>query len=339
MPIEEPFIRPPNANPSQEPGLHSHRHDDLNHDHAEGHDHSHDHAPKISKSNEKIVLFAFVITFTFMLVEAVGGYLSGSLALIADAGHMLTDAAALALSWAAFHFGARAADGRRTFGYLRFEVLAGFINALTLFAVAGWVILEAVRRFKEPTEILAGPMLIVALIGLLVNLFVLWLLQRGDTSHVNIRGASLHVLGDLLGSVGAIVAAAVIWLTGWAPIDPILSVLVSLLILRSAWSLFNRSLHILLEGAPDNASPDLLEKHLLRRVPGVRRVRHVHVWEITSGKALATLHVLPTPGSDLRALVESIENELKSQFNITHVTVAIDWDDVSADDCIFTTGT
>ena len=219
------------------------------------HDHDHSHVPTVTSTNERKVLISFVLIFTFMIVETVGGVLSGSLALLADAGHMLTDAAALALAYAAFRFGRRAADSKRTFGYLRFEVIAGFVNAVTLFAIVAWIGYEAWKRFFNPAPILAGPMMIVAVIGLLVNILVLWIMTRGDTDHVNVKGAILHVVGDLLGSIGAIVAAVVIMLTGWSPIDPILSVLVAVLILRSAWKLLAKSIHILLEGAPDDDSP------------------------------------------------------------------------------------
>ncbi len=225
----------------------------MSHSH---HDHAHDHAPTVTRSNERKVLIAFVITFTFMLVEVVGGVLSGSLALLADAGHMLTDAAALALSYAAFRFGRRNADTKRIFGYLRFEVIAGFINALTLFAIVIWIAYEAWLRFRQPHEVLAGPMLVVAAIGLLVNIVVFWILTRGDSEHVNIKGAALHVRGDLLGSIGAIAAAIVVYFTGWTPIDPILSLVVSVLILRSAWALLKKSLHILLEGGQCHAARD-----------------------------------------------------------------------------------
>ena len=187
------------------------------HDH--DHDHDHSHAPTVTGDNERKVLVSFFLIFSFMIVEAVGGVLSGSLALLADAGHMLTDAAALALAYFAFRFGRRAADARRTFGYARFEVVAGFVNAVTLFAIVVWIVYEAFRRFLAPVEILSGPMLTVAVAGLLVNVFVLWFLTRGDTEHVNIKGAALHVMGDLLGSVGAIAAALVIRYTGWTPID------------------------------------------------------------------------------------------------------------------------
>ena len=248
----------------------------MAHSHAEhGHDHDHDHShtPTITSDNERKVLLSFGLIFTFMVVEVVGGLLSGSLALLADAGHMMTDAAALALAYAAFRFGQRAADSKRTFGYLRFEVVAGFVNAVTLFAIVGWIVYEAWERFQEPQPILAGPMFGVAVAGLLVNILVFWILTRGDS---------------------AVGAAIVIYLTGWTPIDPILSVLVSLLVLRSAWKLAARSLHILLEGAPDGAAPEKIERHLLEHVPGVAAVGHIHVWSITSGRTLATMHVRPT---------------------------------------------
>lgn len=300
----------------------------MSHSHA-----GHDHAPKITADNERKVLIAFLITFTFMVVEVIGGLMSGSLALIADAGHMLTDAGALALSYAAFRFGRRAADERRTFGYLRFEVIAGLINAMALFAILIWIAIEAFERFRNPGEVLAGPMFIVATIGLLVNIAVFWILTRGDSDHVNIKGAVLHVLGDLLGSVAAITAAIVIYYTGWTPIDPILSIFVCLLILRSAWALLRNSMHILLEGAPENANPEEIEQHLLKTIANLAGVRHVHVWMITSGKALATLHVRPKEGSDPRLLVERVEAELVKKFDIEHATIAIDWPDTAQDDC------
>lgn len=304
----------------------------MSHSHSHGHshdDHSHDHshAPTVTSDNERKVLLSFFLIFTFMIVEVIGGLISGSLALLADAGHMLSDAAALALAYAAFRFGRREADSKRTFGYLRFEVLAGFINAITLFAIVVWIVYEAWQRFQEPHVILAGPMLSVAIAGLLINVMVFWILTRGDSEHVNIKGAALHVMGDLLGSVGAVSAAIVISYTGWTLIDPILSVVVSLLILRSAWGLLVRSIPILLEGAPDNATPEKIERHLVENIPGVASVSHIHVWSITSGRTLATMHVRPAADVDARLVVRGVENELKSQFTIEHATIAIDWNE------------
>ncbi|WP_245543181.1 cation diffusion facilitator family transporter [Oceanospirillum maris] len=197
------------------------------------HNHSHyhhSHAPEVSGANEcKILLFFFLI---FQLYDRRGDRWPG-----------------LRL------FGRKAADTKRTFGYLHFEVIAGFINAITLFLIVGWILFEAWERFSEPQPVLAGPMMAVAIAGLVVNILVFWILPRDDSEHVNIKGAALHVLGDLLGSIGAVAAAVIIHFTGWTPIDPILSVVVSLLILRSAWALLAKSLYILLEGAPDNATP------------------------------------------------------------------------------------
>lgn len=301
------------------------------HDHAHSNDHSHhhDHAPTVSRANERKVLVSFFLIFTFMVVEVIGGVISGSLALLADAAHMFTDAAALALAYAAFRVGRRGADSRRTYGYVRFEVIAGFTNTLTLFAIAGWLVYEAWRRLSAPNEILAGPMMGVAVLGLLVNALVLWVMTRGDTDHVNVKGAILHVMGDLLGSVGAILAAIIIYFTGWTPIDPILSVVVALLILRSAWKLLARSLHILLQGAPEDASPEKIERRLLEAVSGLAAVSHIHVWELTSGQVMATLHVRPEQDLHARLVSRKAAVVLKEQFNIAHATIAIDW---NADD-------
>jgi len=290
-----------------------------------GHGHDHSHVPAVTSHNERKILISFVLIFTFMVVEVIGGVLSGSLALLADAGHMLTDAAALALAYAAFRVGRRAADSRRTFGYLRFEVIAGFVNAVSLMAIVAWIAYEAWQRLATPSDILAGPMLAVAVVGLLVNVLVLWIMTRGDTGHVNVRGAILHVVGDLLGSVGAIIAAVVIWFTGWTPIDPILSVFVAALILRSAWALMNKSLHILLEGAPDDATPDILERELMESVPGLAAVSHVHVWQLTSGRTMATLHVRPRRDEDAKPVALRVQQVLRDRLGIEHATVAIDW--------------
>ena len=306
-----------------------HGHGETGHDHS-GHDHAgHSHAPTVSADNERVVLIGFLLTAGFMVAEVVAGLLSGSLALIADAGHMLTDAAALLLAWAAFRFGRRASDGKRTFGYMRLEVVAGLINAVTLFALVGWIIYEAFQRFLTPHEVLAGPMFVVAVLGLVVNIVVFLVLSRGDKEHVNIRGAMVHVLGDLLGSVAAIAAAITIWLTGWMPIDPILSVLVSLLVLRSAWKLFRGSLHILMEGTPGNVVIEDLGKSLVASVPGLKSVRHVHVWSITSGKPVATLEIALMPGADAGAVTHAVKAALGADYGITHSTIEVIWDDTA----------
>lgn len=294
------------------------------HEHCGGHD-GHSHAPTVNATNERVVLTGFLLTFSFMIAEVIGGVLSGSLALIADAGHMLTDAAALALAWAGFRIGRRASDSRRTFGYLRFEVLAGFINAITLFALTIWITYEAINRLFEPHEVLAGPMLIVAVIGLAVNIGVFLMLRQGDTDHVNIKGAMLHVLGDLLGSVAAIGAAIIIWLTGWSPIDPILSVLLSLLILRAAWALLRNAVHILMEGTPPDLDLAAIRDDLMQTVPGVADVAHLHVWSITSGYVAATLEVTLSEGADPQAVTDEVKAALTERYSVRHPTVEINW--------------
>ena len=196
-----------------------------------GHDHTHSHAT----GNEKKIAIAAILTGSFMLVEVVGGVISGSLALIADAGHMLTDFASLLLAWIAFRLARRPADAKRTYGFDRVSVLAAFVNGLSLFALSIWIAYEAYHRLTEPVEVLGGLMLAVAICGLLINVTSFWVLTRGESNNLNVRAAALHVMGDLLGSVAALVASLVIIFTGWTPIDPILSVFVTLLILRAAY--------------------------------------------------------------------------------------------------------
>lgn len=305
-----------------------HRQDDHRHDHEHEH---HSHAPTVTAGNERVVLVAFLLTFSFMIAEVIGGLLSGSLALIADAGHMLTDAVALVLAWAAFRFGRRPSDRKRTFGYMRLEVLAGFINAVSLFALVAWIAWEALGRFHDPHPILTGPMLTVAVVGLAVNIIVFQVLRQGDTEHVNIQGAMLHVLGDLLGSVGVIIAAIAIYFTGWTPIDPILSVLLTLLILRSAWALLKNSLQILIEGAPAGIDVAGMPEALTDTVPGVASVDHVHVWSITSGRAAATMEVSLTPGADPRETLKAVKTALSDKYGIGHSTIEIDFGDKDCD--------
>jgi cobalt-zinc-cadmium efflux system protein len=220
------------------------------HEHPRGAHHGHDHAAAVTAGDERRVLWALVLTGGFTVAEVAGGILSGSLALLADAGHMLTDTAALGLAWYAFRVGRRPATAARSYGHHRAQVLAAFVNSGALLVIAAWIAVEAGRRLLHPTPVLGAPMLAVAAVGLLVNVAAFLVLRGGDRENLNLRGATLHVLGDLLGSLGAILAAGVILLTGWTPIDPILSVLVALLILRGAWATLCRSSHVLMEGAP-----------------------------------------------------------------------------------------
>src|SRR6516165_1634069 len=227
-----------------------------------GHEHHHGHSHAAAVTDERRIGWAFIIIFIFMLVEVVGGLMAHSLALLADAGHMISDAAALGMSWVALRLGKRAADAERTYGYRRLEVLAAFVNGCTLFVIAAWIVLEAVRRVAAPAEVLGGTMLVVAIAGLLANIVAFLVLNGGNRENLNMRSAWLHVLGDLLGFVVAIVAAGIIVLTGWSPIDPILSVVVAVLILKSAAQIVKSSAHILLEGTPPNLNLGALRTDL-----------------------------------------------------------------------------
>lgn len=259
-----------------------------------------------------------------LLAEAAGGFWSGSLALLADAGHMLVDAAALLLAYLSAKFAQRPADERRTFGYARMEVLAGYSNALVQFILVAWIAVEAILRFFQPEAILSGVMLVVAVFGLLVNALVLRLLHHHDEDDVNIAGASLHVLGDLLGSVGAVLAAlAVRWL-GWNWADPALSLLVSLLILRSAWHLLRRSAHILLEGVPEGLETPEMARTLAMAAPGIQSVHHVHVWQLASGSRVATLHVHLAEHGDEQTVILAITRMMAERYKVGHVTVQVE---------------
>jgi cobalt-zinc-cadmium efflux system protein len=302
---------------------HAHDHHGRDHDH----DHSHAHVHEANESNLKRVMIALVLTGTFMVVEIVGGIISGSLALLADAGHMLTDTMALALAAVAFHVSKRPADGNLTYGYQRFQILAAFVNGLSLLVIVGWILYEAVERFITPREILGETMLVVAAAGLVINVISFAVLHTGDQENLNIRGAALHVAGDLLGSVAAIVAAIVIIYTGWTLIDPILSLAVAVLILRSAWALVKRSAHVLLEGAPDWLNVADMQDRIVANVPGVREIHHVHVWGLTPQQLMLTMHVAIQDDVDSQSrVVRGVKNYLESEFGIGHSTIEIEVD-------------
>ena len=243
--------------------------------HAQNEEHAHGVA--ITAANERKVAAAAALTGGFMIVELIGGAISGSLALIADASHMLTDFGSLSLAWLAFRIARRPTTWRRSYGFDRFSVLAAFVNGLALFAIAAWICWEAWKRFGQPAEIVGPLMFWVAIGGLIVNLVAYRVLSRGETRNINVRAAALHVMGDLLGSAGAIVASIVIMTTGFLAIDPILSVFVSLIILRSAWGVVKESAHILLQGAPANLDPGEISAAIRETVPGAAAVHHVHV--------------------------------------------------------------
>jgi cobalt-zinc-cadmium efflux system protein len=304
----------------------SHDHDHLHSDHAHGHDHGpgHSHAPTVSAANERRVGLAALLTGGFMVAEVVGGIVSGSLALLADAGHMLTDFAALALAWFAFRLARRPADWRRTYGFDRFSVLVAFVNGLSLFVIAAFIVWEAVERLQAPPAIAAPTMLWVAVLGLGVNIFAFWLLFGADRGNLNIRGALAHVAGDLLGSIGTIAAALIIMYTGWTAADPLLSIFVALIILRSAWAVTRDAAHILLEGAPAGLEADTVVADLSANIDGVESIDHVHVWSINEARPMATLHARVRADASPTLVKAAIRERLKTRFHVGHATVEIE---------------
>jgi len=278
----------------------------------------------VGRDNERRIFIAMWLTGGFMVAEVVGGLISGSLALIADAGHMATDTAALGLAWLAFRLSQRPADTSRSYGYHRGEVLAAFVNGIAMLALVLWILVEAVQRLFAPVEIMGGIMLWIAVGGLLVNCVAFWLLHGGSKENLNIQGAAVHVLGDLLGSVAAIIAAGVIIWTAWTPIDPLLSIAVALLVLRSAWFIARQSAHILMEGAPPGLEPAQIKSDLLGNIDGLEDVHHVHTWSLNQERPLVTLHARIQEDADADALLKAINARLMEKFKVDHATVQIE---------------
>jgi cobalt-zinc-cadmium efflux system protein len=285
------------------------------------HRHDHPHHPDSGAGDARLTA-ALVLTAGFMGVEVVAGLWTGSLALIADAGHMLTDAASLALALVAARASQRKADALRTYGYGRARVLAAFVNGIALFAIAAWIVIEAALRLAQPAPVLAGPMLAVAAAGLGVNV-VAWLILRGG-ADINTRGAVAHVISDLLGSAAAIVAACVILATGWTPADPLLSVAVALLIVRTGWHVTRESSHALLEGAPAGFEAAAVQRSLVEAVPLVRAVHHVHAWTVGADDAYITLHVEVDESVKPDPVIEAVRAHLVGRHGFHHVTVQVE---------------
>lgn len=284
-----------------------------------------------SKTN---LLWALSLTGTFMVIEVIGGLISGSLALLADAGYMLTDTAALLLAYSALYFAAKPADSKRTFGYGRLQVLAAYTNGVFLILLTGWIVWEAIHRFIEPNPIQSVSMFTVAVIGLIVNLLVFKILHNAGDSNINIRSALLHVLGDLLGSVGAIIAAIVIWVWGLLWIDPLLSIFVAVLILRSAFFVIKDASHILLEGIPIGMSLNNIRTDLMS-IDGVEDIHHMHAWSLSEAEPMMTFHALVDPKKNSDNLLEEMLVLLKKEHGIGHATIQVEVDNcqVAEDVC------
>lgn len=308
---------------------HDHEGHGHHHDHHQGHGHGHHHHGHGHHhghtGNKQGLLIALSITAGIMVLEFAGGLWTNSLALLSDSGHMLSDAGALALSLLALWFAAKPTSVRLSFGFHRFEILAALFNAVTLFVIAGLIIWEAIGRFLHPAVVASGSMMLIACIGLIANLLSAWsLMRKGDVhGNLNLRSAYLHILGDALGSVGAIIAGAVMLLFGWYAADPIISIIVSLLILRGAWSVLKSTLHILMEGTPGSISIGTV-KQVLEGIDGVVDVHDLHVWTITSGIEALSCHLLIKDDRDSQEILQEGITVIERQFGITHATIQIE---------------
>ncbi len=274
-------------------------------------------------SNARLITWALALTGTFLVVEVVAGVLTGSLALISDAAHMLTDTVGLAIALAAIKIGQRPADSRRTFGYQRFEILAAAANAIMLFAVAAYILFEGYQRLVRPSEIQSLPMLAVAALGLVVNMISMRLLSDGKDDSLNVKGAYLEVWSDFLGSLGVILAAIVIWLSDWTWVDPIIAIAIGLWVLPRTWQLLRETTNILLEGVPDGLDYDEIQKSL-RAVDSVDAVHDLHVWALSSNKPSLSAHLVVAEVQNHERVREAALAMLAKVFSIKHVTLQLE---------------
>ncbi|SEN62856.1 cobalt-zinc-cadmium efflux system protein [Mesobacillus persicus] len=298
----------------------------MGHGHSHGHDHGHGHHHHTN--NKKALFWAFVLIATYMVVEFIGGLMTNSLALLSDAGHMLSDAAALGLSLFAIKLGEKDATANKTYGYKRFEIIAASINGATLILISLYIFYEAFQRFMNPPEVQSLGMLTIAIIGLLVNILAAWLLMGGDKEdNLNVRSAFLHVLGDMLGSVGAIAAALLIYFFGWGIADPIASVVVAALILLSGWRVTKESIHVLMEGTPGHLKVDEIKSALLA-ISEVRSVHDLHLWSITSGVPMLSCHLSISENGGHDDVLHHAQDILHDQFGIDHSTIQVESEEV-----------
>lgn len=306
-------------------GGHAHSHESghaQSHDSGHGHSHGHSHSHAPTDAPLRALLIVLGVTGTVFFAEVIGGLITGSVALLADAMHMLSDAAGLIIAVVAILIGRRAATAQATFGYRRVEVLAALVNAVTVLGISAWIVVEAFQRLSEPVEIMAGPMMIVAVIGLLANIISAWILNRQREHSVNVQGAFLHVLADMLGSVAVLVAGGVIILTGWQYADVIASLVIAALVLPRAWQLMMQALRILLEQAPPGYRPAEVDA-LLRQVDGVLDVHDLHLWSLDGTSALASVHLVVPEGRDPAAVLCAAQAALQER-GIAHATIQVE---------------
>lgn len=289
-----------------------------------GHNHNHNHT---HGANKKVLLLSFIIITGYMIVEAIGGLLTNSLALLSDAGHMLSDSIALAIALFAFKLSEKAASPRKTYGYKRFEILAAVLNGVTLVGIALYIFYEAIGRFINPPDVATTGMLIISAIGLAVNIVVAWMMLRGaDTKdNLNMRGAFLHVISDMLGSVGAIIAALLILFFGWGWADPLASVIVAVLVLRSGYYVTKTAIHILMEGTPQNVDVEEVIQ-IISQTKGIQSIHDLHIWTITSGLNALSCHAVVESDwtiAESEQMLKDLEHQLQHK-GISHVTIQLE---------------
>jgi cobalt-zinc-cadmium efflux system protein len=286
----------------------------------------HDHRPANPTGagrHAKALQWTLVLTASFLLVEVVAGIWTGSLALLADAGHMLTDVGGLAMALVAIRFAEKPATPEKTYGYYRVEILAALANAVALLVISVVILYEAYRRFLEPPDVLGKPMLVVAAAGLIVNLVGVWLLRRGSGESLNLKGAYFEVLSDTLGSAGVLVAALIVVTTGWRFADPVIGAGIGLFILPRTWMLLRQAVNILLEGTPPHVNLSEVET-AMTEVPGVQRVHDLHVWTLTSGKYAMSGHAVVNDLADGNRLLRELHERLHRQFDVDHTTIQLE---------------
>lgn len=297
---------------------HHHGH---SHGHGHGHGHGHSHG---NTGNKKALLLAFLLISSFMVIEVIGGIVTNSLALLSDAGHMLSDAAALGLSFFAIKLGERKSSASKTYGYRRFEIIAAALNGITLILISLYIFYEAYHRFFNPPEVQSGGMLLISTIGLFVNIIAAWILMRGDKDeNLNVRSAFLHVIGDMLGSVGAIIAALLMLFFGWGIADPIASVIVAILIIISGWRVTKEAFHILMEGTPAHIEVEKVKSSLLK-IPNVTEVHDLHIWSLTSGMPMLSCHVAIKDARIHDKILREAQSILHDDFGIEHSTIQVE---------------
>lgn len=296
----------------------------MGHHHHHGHAHGEHHHHHGRGASKKALLTSLCIITLFFVVEVIGGFVTNSLALLSDAGHMLSDASALLLSLLALHFASRPPSAQKTFGMHRFEILAALVNGVTLVVISLVIVWEAYQRLLQPPEVQSGTMIVIAVTGLAANIAAAFVLMRGDyQENMNVRSAYLHVLGDLLGSIGAIIGGILMWTFGWYLADPLISLIVAVLIMVSAWRVTKESVHILLEGAPGRLDTAVIAEKL-RQLSGVTAVHDLHVWTVTSGFESLTCHLLVEDDLPSYPILSSALRVLQAEFGITHATIQIE---------------